>query len=205
MASRTIFIVDDDADVRDSLRILLESSGFKVETYDSAVSFLTNEIYKRDGCLVADIRMPDMDGLQLQEELIKRGSKVPVIIMTGHGDVPLAVRAMKAGAIDFLEKPFDDATLLDSLARAEARASATSAETAGRRAVEERLAQLTERERQVLDLLVLGKANKVVAYDLSISPRTVEIHRARVMDKMAARSLAELVRMTLLLKPNSPH
>ncbi|MBI3676009.1 MAG: response regulator transcription factor [Proteobacteria bacterium] len=200
MASRTVFIVDDDADVRDSLRILLESSGLKVETFESAVSFLASEAYKREGCLIADIRMPDMDGLQLQDELVKRDCKLPVIVMTGHGDVPLAVRAMKAGAIDFLEKPFDDAALLESIARAEEQVRAAQADTANRRAVEERFTQLTDRERQVLDLLVLGKANKVVAYDLSISPRTVEIHRARVMDKMAARSLAELVRMTLLLK-----
>jgi two-component system response regulator FixJ len=205
MTPRTVFIVDDDADVRDSLRLLLESSGLKVETFESAVAFLKSDRYRDEGCLVADIRMPDMDGLQLQEELIRRGSKLPVIIMTGHGDVPLAVRAMKAGAVDFLEKPFGDDILLESIARAEELAHAANTDAVNRRAIEEKLAQLTERERQVLDLLVLGKANKVVAYDLSISPRTVEIHRARVMDKMAARSLAELVRMTLLLKPIQPH
>jgi two-component system response regulator FixJ len=195
-----VFVVDDDPAMRDSLKLLLESSGYSTQTYESAVAFLASDAHGRPGCVVADVRMPEMDGLELQEELRAKRSALPVILMTGHADVPIAVRAMKAGAIDFLEKPFEDTALLDSVRRALERARATGAADANTKIVQERLATLTERERQVLDLLVAGKPNKIVAYELSISPRTVEIHRARVMDKMEAKSLAQLVHMTLAVR-----
>src|SRR5262252_2167344 len=195
--SETILIVDDDADVRDSLRALLESAGYGVKEFDSAKGVLAEPEISSKSCLIADIRMPDMDGLTLQEELVKRKTGLPVIIVTGHGDVPLAVRAMKAGALDFIEKPFDDELLLASVKRAleygsRSRDQASLAETAA-----SRIAQLTTRERQVLELLVAGRANKVIAYELDISPRTVEIHRAHLMEKMQARSLSDLVRLAL--------
>jgi two-component system response regulator FixJ len=192
-----ILIVDDDADVRDSLRALLESAGFDVRDFDSAKAVLTDGGLAQGACLIADIRMPDMDGLALQEELVHRKVGLPVIIVTGHGDVPLAVRAMRAGAVDFIEKPFDDELLLQSIKQAlavgkENRGQASLAQTAAAR-----IALLTERERQVLECLVAGKANKVIAYELDISPRTVEIHRAHVMEKMQARSLSDVVRLAL--------
>ena len=193
----SILIVDDDADVRDSLRALLESAGFDVRDFDSAKAVLADVTIAQGACLIADIRMPDMDGLTLQEELVNRKVGIPVIIVTGHGDVPLAVRAMRAGAVDFIEKPFDDELLLESirqalLLRKESRGQASLAQMAAAR-----IALLTERERQVLECLVAGKANKVIAYELDISPRTVEIHRAHVMEKMQARSLSDVVRLAL--------
>lgn len=196
-AGPIVFVVDDDADVRESLQALLEASAFRVQAFDSAGSFLAHGMYDGMGCLIADIRMPDMDGLQLQEELVRRKVGLPVIIVTGHGDVPLAVRAMKAGAIDFLEKPFDDKLLLSSVQRAlEAAQTAQNAAAEAKRA-EDRIAELTSREKQVLELLAAGRPNKVIAFELDISPRTVEIHRARVMEKMRAKSLAELVRVVV--------
>jgi len=192
----TVYVVDDDADVRDSLRLLLEASDFRVETFDSAAAFLTHPHAER-ACVVTDVRMPGMDGLALQEELAQRNAILPVIIMTGHGDVPLAVRAMRAGAIDFLEKPFEQESLVGSVKRALELQSVSLNRNAAAQAAEEVLSQLTERERQVFELLVAGKPNKVVAFELDISPRTVEIHRARVMEKTGTRSLAELVRLAL--------
>jgi two-component system response regulator FixJ len=192
-----VFVIDDDPDMRDSLRTLLETSGYQVRVHESAVAFLAGEGPSGRGCVLSDVRMPDMDGLELQRQLKARGSNLPVILMTGHADVPLAVSAMKAGAVDFLEKPFDDTALVNSVNRGLEQAQRADATEASTKAVHERLAQLTVRERQVLDLLVAGRPNKIIAYELSISPRTVEIHRARVMDKMEARSLAELVRMVL--------
>ena len=192
-----VYIVDDDAAILDSLKILVESEGYRAVAFASALEFLASDAPAAlDGCLIADVRMPGMSGLELQEELNARGAKLPVIIMTGHGDVPLAVSAMKAGAVDFLEKPFDEEALLDSIRRAIEKPAVDESV----RQTLERMAALTPRENEVLDLLVLGRANKVIAYELSISPRTVEIHRARVMDKMGARSLAELVRMVLSAK-----
>jgi two-component system response regulator FixJ len=196
---QTVFVVDDDPDARDSLATLLGASGYRTQTFESATGFLKNGGAAQHGCVIADVRMPDMDGLELQEELVRRSTDLAVIIVTGHADVPLAVRAMKAGAIDFLEKPFEAATLLASVARAfEATQNATQRLAVNEEA-QKRLAVLTERERQVLQLIVDGHANKMIAYHLSISPRTVELHRARVMDKMEARSVAELVRMSLPL------
>ena len=195
-----VLVVDDDADIRDSLTLLLNASGYQTEAFESAHRFLAREIEPGFcGCLLADIRMPDMDGLELQEELVHRGVPLGVIIVTGHADVPLAVRAMKAGAIDFLEKPFDEAALLASVTRAIEATKSSNSHRAPNKEIQDRLTLLTDRERQVLELIMAGNANKVIAYLLSISPRTVELHRARLMDKMMARNAAELVRMTLPL------
>ena len=205
MASNpTIFIVDDDEDVRLSLHTLLEAEGFAPESYESATAFLASDAPTRAGCLIADIRMPDMDGLALQEELVRRKAGLPVVVVTGHGDVPLAVRAMKAGAVDFLEKPYDKDVLLASVRRALDTAEEAHERAAIAQETEVRLGSLTERERQVLELLVAGRPNKVIAYELDISPRTVEIHRARVMEKMRAKSLADLVRMAVTNGENGP-
>lgn len=212
-ADPTVFIVDDDEAVRDSVAILLECSGFQVESFDSPVAFLESDAPSRPGCLLVDVRMPQMSGLDVQERLVREGRALPVIVMTGHADVPLAVRAMKAGAIDFVEKPFEEQALVTSVRAALARAAeagtaapAAPATPAAPAAAPEpsvspeilaRLASLTPRERDVLQWLVEGKSNKVIAFELSISPRTVEIHRARVMEKMRADSLPSLVRMAL--------
>lgn len=193
----TVFVVDDDEAVRESLSALLDASGFRVKAYQSAAAFLADDQTPQKACLITDIRMPDMDGLELQIELKRRGSRLPVIVITGHGDVPLAVKAMKAGAVEFLEKPYDDQTLLDSLRLALSQAANQSGEDQTAAGVREKIATLTAREREVFDLVVVGKLNKVVAYELSISPRTVEIHRGRLMHKMGARNLADLVRMGL--------
>lgn len=197
MSSETlIVIVDDDADVRDSLRALLESAKHSVADYDSAKALLAAPM-PANGCLIADIRMPDMDGLELQEELVTRGVGLPLIFVTGHGDVPLAVRAMKAGAVDFLEKPYDDELLLASVRRALDAGMARPKSPPVDSAIVKLVASLTPREREVLEHLIAGQPNKVVAYELGISPRTVEIHRAHLMEKMQARSLPELVRIAL--------
>ncbi|HWD27994.1 MAG TPA: response regulator [Rhizomicrobium sp.] len=191
-----IFLVDDDPDVRDSMRALLESADYQVKDFGSAKDFLADR-GTHGHCLIADIRMPEMDGLALQEEVVRRKLGLPVIIITGHGDVPLAVRAMKAGAIDFIEKPFDDEMMLSSIHRALEIGSKTRSEAAEAAAAERLLGLLTPRERNVLDQLVVGRSNKVAAYELGISPRTIEIHRAHIMDKMNARSLSDLVRISL--------
>ena len=204
MTGAIVSIVDDDGAVRDSLQALLESAGFEVRAFDTARKVLDDPTLAQSGCLVTDIRMPDMDGLTLQEELVRRQVRLPVIVVTGHGDVPLAVQAMKAGAMNFMEKPFDDDLLIDTIRRAlsldaEARSQASLAQDA-----KDRIDRLTERERQVLEHLVAGRQNKVIAYALDISPRTVEIHRANLMDKMRARTLSDLVRLALTagLSPN---
>jgi two-component system response regulator FixJ len=197
MGEACICIVDDDAAVRDSVQALLETAGHSVRAFARARALLAEYEKLACACLIADIRMPDMDGLTLQEELVRLKAGIPVVIITGHGDVALAVRAMKAGAVDFIEKPFDDDVLLAAVDRAiaagrDARGKASQSEDAVAR-----VAALSTRERQVLEGLVAGKANKVIAYDLSISPRTVEIYRANVMTKMQAKSLSELVRLAL--------
>jgi two-component system response regulator FixJ len=200
---QTIFIVDDDSGVRDSLRALLESAGHDVRDFDSARKVLGCAELAQACCLIADIRMPDIDGLALQEELSARKLGLPVIIMTGHGDVPLAVRAMKAGAVDFIEKPFDDELLLASVSRALALATESRNQAALAQTATDLVASLTSREREVLQHLVAGHPNKLIAYALGISPRTVEIHRANVMDKLRARSLSDVIRQALAagLKP----
>jgi two-component system response regulator FixJ len=191
-----VFIVDDDAVVRDSIGILLQSAGFEVRSYASARQFLADDVAKV-GCLIADVRMPDMSGLELQEELAARRIDLPVIIITGHGEVPLAVRAMKAGAIDFIEKPFDESQILDSLRRALETGSRNRSRAAEVSMAQKMLALLTPRELAVLDKLVKGRSNKVAAFELGISPRTIEIHRAHVMDKLKAANLSDLVRVAL--------
>jgi len=197
-----VFVVDDDADIRDSMRLLLEVAGFKVRSYTSARHFLVDD-YPKQGCLIADIRMPDMSGLELQEEVVRRHIDLPVIIITGHGDVPLAVQAMKAGAIDFLEKPFDEDLMLASIRRALEIGSRARSRAAESKAAQDLLSALTPRERGVLDKLVQGRSNKIVAHELGISPRTVEIHRAHIMSKMEASSLSDLVRLVLAADPDS--
>lgn len=192
-----VFIVDDDADIRDSLSLLLSASGYTTKAYESATAFLASDSPEQIGCLIVDVQMPEMDGIALQNLLVTRRSPLQVVVMTGHADIPIAVGAMKAGAIDFLEKPFDEPVLLDCVRRALDRASQTGGQVKEARSAAARLALLTDRERQVLDLIVAGKANKTIAHELSISPRTVEIHRARVMEKMGAGNLADLVRKTL--------
>jgi len=188
-----VFVVDDDADVRDSMRGMLEANGFEAHSFSSAGQFLAGSD-TRHGCLIADIRMSDMSGLELQDEIIKRKMEMAVIIMTGHGDVPQAIRAMKAGAIDFLEKPFNREAMLVSVRRALIVGAEARSRNTQTRLARDLLASLTPRERSVLDILVAGRANKVVAHELSISPRTVEVHRAHIMGKMKASSMAELVR-----------
>jgi two-component system response regulator FixJ len=202
-SEQKIFIVDDDPGVRRSLRALLESANFQVQDFPSAKAFLAGDI-KSGSCLIADIRMPEMSGLELQDELIKRGIEMPVIIVTGHGDVPLAVRAMRAGAIDFIEKPFDDEILLASLRKALDVGRFQRNRSAETQQALELISQLTPRERQVLEQLVAGRSNKLAAYELSISPRTIEIHRARIMDKLNARSLSDLVRTALAASSPPP-
>jgi two-component system response regulator FixJ len=202
---RRVYIVDDDEAVRDSLSILLESKGYSVRSFASALEFLTAAPSLPIGCLIADIRMPEMDGLELQQHLIDRSLQFSLIVITGHGDVPLAVRAMKAGAIDFIEKPFALEAILDSLEVALSRLTPQDEEDPKKIAAAAKLALLSPRELQVLEGLLAGLPNKTIAYDLAISPRTVEIHRARVMDKMGARSLSELIRlaMTAGVQPSS--
>lgn len=196
-AERCVYIVDDDEAVRDSLSVLLESRTYAVKSFGSAAEFLAAAPSLPVGCLIVDIRMPEMDGLELQQRLTRRGLSFPLIVITGHGDVPLAVRAMKAGAVDFIEKPFTSEAILNSLDMALSRLSASSEQDQTAIAAAAKLALLSPREREVLEGLIAGLPNKTIAYDLAISPRTVEIHRARVMDKMGARSLSELVRLAL--------
>lgn len=193
-ASQFIYVVDDDEAARNSLSLLLEARGYTVRSFAGAPQFLAAAPGLRPGCLIADIRMPDMDGLELQQRLVERAVSFPLIVITGHGDVPLAVRAMKAGAVDFIEKPFAADTILNSAAAALNRLARPRDQDP---VAAERLGMLTPREREVLLGLLAGLPNKSIAYDLAISPRTVEVHRARIMDKMGARSLSELIRMSL--------
>jgi two-component system response regulator FixJ len=193
-----VHVIDDDEAVRDSISFLLKSARLKVQTYDSAVAFLKALPNIADGCSVTDIRMPQIDGLELLRRLKRANVGQAVIVITAHGDVPMAVEAMKEGAVDFLEKPFEDEVLLSSVRSALARQDKDSQREAQKAEILERLATLTNRERQVLDGLVAGQPNKTIAFDLGISPRTVEIYRANVMTKMKASSLSELVRMALV-------
>ena len=191
-----ILLVDDDAAVRDSIGALLESAGYFVRTYESAMHIL-EDCLPQDACVITDIRMPDMDGIELQKEMKRRGIDLPLIFMTGHGDVPLAVRAMKAGALDFIEKPFDDLDMLRSIRSAIETGRRARDRSAEARTAQNMLTLLTPRERHVLDQLVAGRSNKMVAFELGLSSRTVEIHRARIMSKMSAHSVPELVRIAI--------
>ena len=195
-----VFVVDDDEAVRTSLKALVESVGFRSEAYDSAQAFLAAYNAEQPGCLVLDVRMRGMSGLELQEELLKRNISLPIIIVTGHGDIPMAVRAMRAGAVDFIEKPYRDQALLDRIQQAIDRDHTVRAEHQERRSIQERLGQLTPRERDVLDLVMSGKINKQIAADLGVSLRAVESHRAKVMERMGAGSVAELVQMVMKAK-----
>ena len=194
-AGRVVHLVDDDAAIRRSVGFMLKTSGHRVEAYESGDALLKVGAHLEEGCILLDIRMPGMDGLEVQKTLQEKGIGLPVIIMTGHGDVALAVRAMKAGAVDFIEKPFDKDVLLGSLEEAYRRLSRKEATDDRRRDAEVRLQALTPRERDVLDGLAEGLPNKTIAYDLGISPRTVEIHRANLMTKLGVRSLSEALRV----------
>jgi len=195
----TVYVVDDDDGMRRALDTLLSTVGYKTAVFSRPSEFLANFNVDSSGCLLLDIRMPDMSGLELQQHLNRMGSMLPVIFITGHGDVPIAVQAMKEGAFEFVQKPFRDQDLLDRINHA-LKQDAENRNTVARRAeVLHRLESLTPRERQVMDLVVEGEANKVIAIDLDLSERTVEIHRAKVMEKMGARSVAHLVKLHLSL------
>jgi two-component system response regulator FixJ len=193
-----VHVIDDDGEVLQALAFLLTASGFAVQVHDSATAFLASDVNSDAGCIVTDIRMPGMDGLQLQQRLLADGTSIPVIIMTGHADVALAVEAMKAGAVDFIEKPFDNKVLISAVKSALARHSDERGRSQRSAEVRHRVDSLSERERQVLDGLVAGKSNKIIAHDLNLSTRTVEGYRASVMAKMHAHSLSALIRMVLL-------
>jgi two-component system response regulator FixJ len=192
---RIVHLVDDDAAIRRSVSFMLKTSGHQVHTYESGVELLKASGGLEEGCILLDIRMPGMDGLQVQEALQEKGAALPVIIMTGHGDVALAVRAMKAGAVDFIEKPFEKAALLSSLEEGFRRLSRKEATEDRKRDAEVRLHALTPREQDVLNGLAQGLPNKTIAFDLGISPRTVEIHRANLMTKLGVRSLSDALRI----------
>ncbi|HMM52349.1 MAG TPA: response regulator transcription factor [Burkholderiaceae bacterium] len=193
-----VYVVDDDEAVRDSMRWLLEANGFRVSSFASAEEFLACLPDPEPiACLLLDVRMPGMSGLELHEELVRRGSALPLIFITGHGDVPMAVSRMKKGAHDFLEKPFSDAQLRQLVNECLARAAAAQRELRDDRDASERIERLTGRERQVLDLIVAGRLNKQIADDLGISIKTVEAHRANIMDKLGARTMADLMRIAL--------
>jgi two-component system response regulator FixJ len=193
-----VHVVDDDEAVRESLSFLLKAAGLAVQTYDSATSFLNGLAKAKPGCVITDVRMPDISGIDLLRRIKELQVNLPVIVITGHGDVPLAVEAMKSGALDFLEKPFDDDALLTSVNAALRHHGADAKREADRAEIIDKLATLSNRERQVLEGLVSGLPNKTIAYDHGISPRTVEIYRANLMSKMQAGSLSDLVRMALV-------
>ncbi len=194
--SAIVHLIDDDEDVRRALAFLLGTAGLAVKVYESAILFLETYNPSRTGCIVSDVRMPGMDGLQLLKRLREMGSKLPVIVLTGHADVALAVEAMKGGAVDFIEKPFSDEVLLNAIQSALSQRPSPVPQ-ANVEQVRARIESLTPREREVLDGLLKGHPNKTIAFNLGLSPRTVEVHRANVMTKMAASSLSELVRMAL--------
>ena len=198
-----IYVVDDDESMRRALTFLLRAEKYEVQSYESGAAFLSENRAVGSACLLSDIRMPDMDGLELQRTVIQRYPALPVIIMTGHGDVPLAVKAMGAGAVDFLEKPFENAHLLASIARALEQGRLRAEDEDARRRATQTLAKLTARERDVVNLLVVGDASKTIARKLGISHRTVEVHRVHIMEKMQAKTVADLVRMVLVSRRGS--
>jgi two-component system response regulator FixJ len=198
-AEKTVYVVDDDAAVRRSVERLLDSAGFKAISYETPMAFLDAVPGLSGGCVLLDVRMPGLDGLTVQAWLAKLESIMPVIVMTGQADVQTAVRAMKAGAVDFLEKPFHDDTLLNAVEAALTRSGRPDRDSETLRAAE-RLAALSRREREVLDALMAGHPNKMIAYDLGISVRTVEVHRARMMHRLGVRQLAEAIRLAVMAR-----
>jgi FixJ family two-component response regulator len=190
-----VFVVDDDSSVRSALKRLIKSVGHKVTTFSSAQEFLDHDHPDAPSCLVLDIRMPGLSGLELQEQMAALGLNMPIIFITGHGNIPTSVRAMKAGAVDFLEKPFDDQALLDAIHHAIAKDTQAKREQTEIRDIKQRVASLTPREYEVFSFVVTGMLNKQIAFDLGTSEKTVKVHRARVMQKMSAESLADLVRL----------
>ncbi len=197
MVQESVYFVDDDADVREAVGFLLATERLRVRTFETPgqlLDFITDE---HIGCLLLDVRLPEMDGLELQQELQRRRIRLPIVFISGHGDIPLAVRAMNAGALDFIEKPFDDELLLDKIRKALELNRQNRLQHAERRDVERRLARLTPREREVMEGILQGKLSKVIAYELQVSVRTVEVHRAHVLEKMDARNSSDLVRMAL--------
>lgn len=193
----TVFVVDDDPAILFAMQALLDSVNLANEVFSNGQDFLDKISLDQPGCLVLDIRMPGLGGLEMQGELKRGGYSLPIIFVTGHGDIPMAVEAMQNGALDFVQKPFRDQVLLDSINRALESDRESRNRLVRNAAIDERISRLTNREKEVFDLVVTGKPNKIIAYDLGVSQRTVEIHRARVMEKMQAQSLAELVRMHL--------
>jgi len=201
MSEATVFIVDDDKEVRESIELLMQSVGLPAACFASAQDYIQQFDSSRAGCLVLDVRMPKMSGLELQQQLLQQPIHPPIIIITGHGDIQMAVRAVQAGASDFIEKPFRDQLLLDAIHRAITRDAEQRGVASRRSEIEQRLQRLTPREREVLDRVMQGSRNKVIAIDLHISQSTVEAHRSKVMEKMQARTLSDLMRMVLSLKP----
>ena len=200
----TIFIVDDDPSVRESTKLMLEGVGFSVKTFNSAQEFLSAKLQEGFGCLILDVRMPGISGLDLQEKLVSAKSPFPVIFITGHGTVPMSVRAMKAGAVDFLQKPFEEQDLLDAINTAFTRQREENSREDKADKLQQRIKALTPREYEVFSLLVTGLANKEIAYKLEMSERTVKFHRANIMEKTNAGSLADLVRFAEMLKSRLP-
>jgi RNA polymerase sigma factor (sigma-70 family) len=196
----TVFIVDDDQEVREAIQLLMKSVGVTALSFASAQAYLDQLDCDRPGCLILDVRMKGMSGLDLQERLAQGPLHPPIIIITGHGDVPMAVRAVKAGAVDFIEKPFNDQTLLDAVHRAFDQDARNRGQALRIADIQERLARLTPREREILDQVIGGKRNKTIAADLGISQSTVEAHRAKVMEKLEARSLSDLMRMMMAIE-----
>lgn len=195
-----VYVIDDDDSVRHSLEFLLDVAGIRVRSFPSADAFLKAAPPLSGACVVTDVRMPGMSGVELAEQLRRSAAAVPVIVVTGHADVPLAIQAMKAGAADFIEKPFDDETMLQAIRNALARQTGEESALAERQAVLDRITTLSGRELEVMDGLVAGQANKAIAYDLEISARTVEVYRANVMMKMQAKTLSDLVRMVTIAR-----